>query len=203
MKKTKEEAALTRQALLDAALKTFCKKGYSGTSLETVAKEAGMTRGAIYWHFKNKFQLLTAVIMMAYEKAKVRVDRVLQSPQGPLQKIRRLLRELFLIVAEEKEFKVIEEVLLFKVEKKKELKRLYDEHMEKVKEMKEILKQLVEEGIAAGEFDDGIAPDTVVVAMLSYVGGIKTAWLSDRTSFSIKENAQSLADIFINGIAKK
>jgi TetR/AcrR family acrAB operon transcriptional repressor len=203
MKKTKEEAALTRQALLDAALKTFCKKGYSGTSLETVAKEAGMTRGAIYWHFKNKFQLLTAVIMMAYEKAKVRVDRVLQSPQGPLQKIRRLLRELFLIVAEEKEFKVIEEVLLFKVEKKKELKRLYDEHMEKVKEMKEILKRLVEEGIAAGEFDDGIAPDTVVVAMLSYVGGIKTAWLSDRTSFSTKENAQNLADIFINGIAKK
>lgn len=203
MKKTKEEAALTCRAVLDAALKIFSIKGYSGTSLEAVAKEAGITRGAIYWHFNDKFQLFTAVIRMSYEKAKVRVERVLQSSHTPLEKIRQLIRQFFLTVAEDREFRVIEEVMLFKNEKKKELKQFYVEHMSKVKEMQDILKQLVEEGIAAGDFDEGIPTDTLVVALLSYVTGIKSAWVSDGTSFSIIDNAQYLADIFINGIAKK
>ncbi len=54
MKKTKEESDLTRQAILDAAMVVFSKKGYSQTTLVEVAKEAEMTRGAIYWHFKDR-----------------------------------------------------------------------------------------------------------------------------------------------------
>ncbi len=57
MRKTKEEAAETRQALLRAALAVFSRQGYAATRLEDVAHEAGVTRGAIYWHFKSKADL--------------------------------------------------------------------------------------------------------------------------------------------------
>jgi TetR/AcrR family transcriptional regulator, acrAB operon repressor len=60
-RKTKEEALETRNQLLDAAEDVFFNVGYARTTLEAVAEAAGMTRGAIYWHFKNKSDLFNAM----------------------------------------------------------------------------------------------------------------------------------------------
>ncbi|PSW13919.1 TetR family transcriptional regulator [Photobacterium sanctipauli] len=60
-RKSKEEAELTRQLLLDTAMKVFSEKGLAKTTLASIAKEAGLTRGAIYWHFKDKADLLEAL----------------------------------------------------------------------------------------------------------------------------------------------
>lgn len=60
-RKTKEEAAQTKIQLLDAALLVFSENGYSGTSLQQIAERAGYTRGAVYWHFKNKIEVLLAL----------------------------------------------------------------------------------------------------------------------------------------------
>ncbi len=57
-RKTKEEALKTREAIIDAAVRVFSAKGVSRTTLTDIADEAGVTRGAIYWHFKNKEDLL-------------------------------------------------------------------------------------------------------------------------------------------------
>lgn len=56
-RKTKQQAEETRQEILDAAIKTFSERGVTATSLADIAKAAGVTRGAIYWHFKNKVDL--------------------------------------------------------------------------------------------------------------------------------------------------
>lgn len=203
MKKTKEDASHTRQVVLTAALKTFGKYRYGGTTLEAVAKEAGMTRGAIYWHFKNKCDLLHAVIEDAYKKAEERINHVLQSSDSPLNKVRHLIREFILIISGDDEFRVMEELLVFKIQRKKELSRLYSEHMEHVSEIKTVMKNLIMEGISIGEIDPNVDPEIVVVAWISFVAGVKTAWLSDLTKLSLKENAGNLADIFINGIARR
>ncbi|MEY3491005.1 MAG: hypothetical protein RL309_133, partial [Verrucomicrobiota bacterium] len=50
-RKTKAEAALTRDRIVTCARQVFSREGVTNTSLETVAKEAGVTRGAVYWHF--------------------------------------------------------------------------------------------------------------------------------------------------------
>src|ERR1700712_1304134 len=54
VRRTKEEAAETRNSILDAAERVFFEKGVSRTTLADIALEAGVTRGAIYWHFANK-----------------------------------------------------------------------------------------------------------------------------------------------------
>lgn len=61
-RKTKEEAAATREALLDAAEEMFIQHGVARTSLELIARQAGVTRGAVYWHFKNKADLFIAML---------------------------------------------------------------------------------------------------------------------------------------------
>ncbi len=61
-RRTKEDALATRHQLLDAAERVFAEKGVSRTSLNDIAQAAGASRGAIYWHFKNKADLFNAML---------------------------------------------------------------------------------------------------------------------------------------------
>ena len=58
---TKEEALETRSRILDAAENVFHAQGVAHTSLANVAEAANVTRGAIYWHFRNKSDLFDAM----------------------------------------------------------------------------------------------------------------------------------------------
>lgn len=60
-RKTKEEALHTRNNILKAALNVFYNQGVGKSSLEDIAKAAGVTRGAVYWHFKDKNHLFSAL----------------------------------------------------------------------------------------------------------------------------------------------
>jgi TetR/AcrR family acrAB operon transcriptional repressor len=61
-RRTKEEAQATRTAVLDAAERVFLQHGVARTSLAEIAQAAGVTRGAIYWHFKDKADLFSAMM---------------------------------------------------------------------------------------------------------------------------------------------
>lgn len=61
-RRTKEEALATRNRLLDSAELLFQAQGVSQTSLQQIAQQAGATRGAIYWHFKDKADLFNAMM---------------------------------------------------------------------------------------------------------------------------------------------
>ncbi|HEY8331957.1 MAG TPA: TetR family transcriptional regulator, partial [Pseudomonas sp.] len=62
MRRTKEEAEQTRRALLAAAEQLFLEQGVAHTTLEQIARAAGVTRGALYWHFENKAHLFQAML---------------------------------------------------------------------------------------------------------------------------------------------
>jgi AcrR family transcriptional regulator len=59
----------TRRELIESAARTFARRGFQGASLEEVAREAGYSTGAIYWHFKGKDDLFLAVFE-AYANAR-------------------------------------------------------------------------------------------------------------------------------------
>ena len=59
----------TKQKIMEIAKEHFCRYGYAGTNLEAIGKEAGVTRGPLYYYFKNKKELYAAVI----EQEKIRV----------------------------------------------------------------------------------------------------------------------------------
>lgn len=62
VRKSKEQALATRGQLLDAAEQVFLAQGVAGTSLQQIAAAAGLTRGAIYWHFQDKAALFMAMM---------------------------------------------------------------------------------------------------------------------------------------------
>ena len=63
-RKTREQALATRQRILDAAVEVFLEKGFQHSSLQNVAEGAGVTRGAVYWHFRHRGDLLAALLEM-------------------------------------------------------------------------------------------------------------------------------------------
>lgn len=79
-RKTKEDTEKTRQALLDAACLVFSEQGVANTTLNNIASAAGMTRGAVYWHFPNK----DAVIQALWERdAGAHHSEFVESMQNP------------------------------------------------------------------------------------------------------------------------
>lgn len=61
MRRSKEDSEQTRAAIMDAAELAFFAQGFSATTLEQISRAAGVTRGAFYWHFKDKTDLLAAL----------------------------------------------------------------------------------------------------------------------------------------------
>jgi len=77
VRKTKEEAAETRAAILRSALDTFYEKGYSKTTFDEIARRINLTKGAVYWHFRNKPDLVAALINGYLERERVAIEEKL------------------------------------------------------------------------------------------------------------------------------
>lgn len=91
-KRTYAEALQTKKNILSAAQKIIAKKGFNKASLADIAREANVTRGAVYWHFENKNELLAS--LCEEEASRVRLVAELQAasdenqedPLGQLKK---------------------------------------------------------------------------------------------------------------------
>ncbi|HAV1568846.1 TPA: TetR family transcriptional regulator [Klebsiella michiganensis] len=95
VRRTRQEAEETRENILDAAEKCFRDSGICRTTLQMIATKAGCTRGAIYWHFREKNDLLKHVVertplflFTEIEQVKVRPDPVMALYQCLLRGIK-------------------------------------------------------------------------------------------------------------------
>ncbi|MBS1516729.1 MAG: TetR/AcrR family transcriptional regulator [Bacteroidetes bacterium] len=88
MKRTKEEAVKTRKKILKCAVSLFIEKGYESTSLDSIAEKAGVTKGAIYWHFKDKSTILDDIIDLYDKEAIDYIPNILSAEVSPLMKIK-------------------------------------------------------------------------------------------------------------------
>jgi AcrR family transcriptional regulator len=84
MRRTAEDTAATRAALVDAALFAFARDGVDGATLTGIAAAANVTRGAVYHHFADKDALLEAVLDETWDVVTAPVWAALDTPQTPL-----------------------------------------------------------------------------------------------------------------------
>jgi AcrR family transcriptional regulator len=105
MKRTKEEAEQTKKKLAEIALDTLIKEGFENVTLENVAAKAGVTRGAIYWHFNNKEDLLDYIIKTKDVESIEIMDRISKSDAAPMEKIDMLISGNFPKLKKQSEMK--------------------------------------------------------------------------------------------------
>lgn len=123
MRRTKEDAEKTRCAILEAAETLFLEKGVAHTSLEHIARHAGVTRGAVYWHFANKADLFNAMLNQVRLPPEQLAERMRGCPEhDPLQTLRELCIEAIENLAREPQKKRIFTILLRRCEFTEELR---------------------------------------------------------------------------------
>jgi len=100
VRKTKEEAEKTRKDIIDSARLVFHRDGVSRSTCEKIAKAAGVTRGAIYWHFKDKAEIFLAMRADVFAPMVERTDAILLSEafDNPLDAIEGSLKEFFRVL---------------------------------------------------------------------------------------------------------
>lgn len=97
-RKTQEESLETRKNILECAKRLFSKRGYERTSLSDIAKYSGVSRGAIYWHFESKEDLLINLVEYVDNNTEcVRYFYESASPteQDPLSKLKAFVLSIF------------------------------------------------------------------------------------------------------------
>ncbi|MFM5507959.1 TetR family transcriptional regulator [Aeromonas rivipollensis] len=94
-RRTKEEAQQTRCHIMSTALNLFCQQGLAKTNLTDIAKAADLTRGAIYWHFKNKEELFVTLWEELCAPLSHQLDACVDEQEpDPLGKLRSFLKEV-------------------------------------------------------------------------------------------------------------
>ncbi len=83
-----EQSDRTRAALVRVARHLFAERGYAGTSTEEVVQQAGVTRGALYHHFRDKNDLFEAVFLEIQDEARARIRGAAETRQAPWERFR-------------------------------------------------------------------------------------------------------------------
>jgi TetR/AcrR family acrAB operon transcriptional repressor len=200
MRRTKEEAAKTRQDLLNTALTVFSRDGYEAARMADIAKLAGVTRGAIYHHFGSKADLFIALIDDASKSGNSAVTLAMEKDLSFVDTIKEILVKPMSLLEQNKHFREVMALSLFMSGSSPELAGLQRRRYEEARELVENVAVFFQMGIDQGEIRPDIDPLMAARAFIAYQNGLSLLWLSNQDAFSIQKNAEELASIFICGL---
>lgn len=203
MRRTKEDAAVTRQKVLEAALTVFSEKGYTASKLDDVAQAANVTRGAIYWHFKDKADLFNTLVREVGMQRNEVIQQALAEGGTFTDIFRRILIRLLQIVQEHQQVRAVMELSLFKVDQLPELAEGQTVRLEANRALISNMAMFLQMGIDAGDVRADLDPHDAARAAVAFQQGVATLWLYDPSAFSLVERAPALADVYIHGIATR
>jgi len=200
MRKTKEEAAITREQLLKKALAVFSKNGYSATTLQDIASKADVTRGAIYWHFGSKAELYNTLIREYSDRGSLIVQQAASEGGTLFEILRRVFVRQLEVVEKDREMRALMEMYLFKTGLVPELEEGRQQQIESGLGLIEILASIMGQGIEAGLLRSDVDAKEMARAYLAFQNGLIHLWLTSPREFSIKASSNSFADILMAGI---
>lgn len=208
VRRTKEEALATRHKLLDAAEHLFQAQGVSRTSLQDIARRAGATRGAVYWHFKDKADLFNAmmerVILPLEQSFQDQLEQEGQEGQeghtDPLVRIRSGVGEALLRIASDPQTRRVFEVATHKVEYVGELQAVRLRHL---KSRSDFLAQ-VERGFQAAARHHALELPVPAAAaaqgLHAIIDGLIQNWLLESADFDLVSLGRDVVEVYLRGL---
>jgi TetR/AcrR family acrAB operon transcriptional repressor len=182
VRRTKAEAEQTRQEIIAAARRVFHERGVRCCSLEQIALAAGVTRGAVYWHFKDKSALFFAVRNEGYEAFSQRVGETLAGGgQGdPLVAVAEALKAVFDMLARDEMTRQTLEILLLRCEYTGELADALQLVFESHRHLQDALQGAYERAAERGSLRAGLEPELLAMETLTFLTGLLERWIVDR-----------------------
>ncbi len=201
VRRTKDEAVETRNQILDAAERVFGERGVSRTSLTDIAEAASVTRGAIYWHFKDKADLfceMVARVTMPMEDAPCQITPA--NDGDPLASVRTMLVGILQRTSGDAQGRRVFHIVFNKCEYVDEMETVW----ERFREMQAGCLQRLEQGLVAavakGQLPASLDARRTAVGLHALVNGLINKWVMDPKAMPAKDDAGQLIDIFLDGL---
>jgi len=201
VRRTKDEALETRHRILDVAERVFSERGVTRTSLADVAKAAGVTRGAIYWHFADKADLfcnMFARVTMPMESPVCHTDH--RAAANPLDSIRTMMIGILRWTSEDPQARRVFHIVFHKCEYVDEMKPVW----RRINEMRANCLQHIEEGLRAaaakGQLPRTLNARQAAVGLRALLDGLISNQVLDPDDHSDTHDADQLVDLFLNAL---
>ena len=200
-RRTKEDAEATRNALLDAAERVFYDKGVSRASLDDVAREAGATRGAIYWHFKDKVDLFAAMlerVTLPLEQSR-REDGV-GLGVDPVLQLRTMLHDTLHAVVHDERARRVFEIALYKVEYAQELLAVRDRHVGVCDGFRRKLEVALLAAVRAQGVALVVPCEVAALGLWALFDGLLQGWILRQRDFDLLAVGHVTIDVYLRGL---
>jgi TetR/AcrR family acrAB operon transcriptional repressor len=201
LRRTKQESERTRQDILAAARKVFARQGVTRTTFEEIAASAGVTRGAIYWHFADKTELFFAMREQVAVPMIDQIDLVLLRADGsdPLAGVERFLRGILGALESDPAARRTFQIMGFKCEYVGELERELGLQRLRCSELVSKLTQTYGRARRAGQLRTGLRPSMAALETCSFVIGLTRLWLLDAKGTLLRRVARRLISAHVAG----
>jgi len=198
-RKTKSDTLQTRLQIIAAARRVFAERGVSRTTLAQIAKEAGVTRGAIYWHFKNKPDLFFAMMEQVSLPLIDRIDENLPAEDSgdPLRGIQASMAEIMRLLNEDEIARTTFEIVILKCEYVDEFASLDSRVIKTGCAFIERLTRAYENAHKKGLLRGGADPALCALESYSFMKGLIHLWLSDADGTVIRAKVPSLIETHV------
>ncbi|WP_024816046.1 TetR family transcriptional regulator [Acidovorax sp. JHL-3] len=200
-RRTKADAQTTRNNLLDAAEQLFQSRGVSHTSLNDIATAAGTTRGAIYWHFKDKADLFNAMmerVTLPLEQTLV-VAYVEQSAH-PVAEIRSAMLEALRLIATDEQTCRVLKIATHQVEYTTDMGAVLERHLSVHGGCVARNHAALQRAFAARGQSPPMALDFAARGLQVLVEGLVHQWLLNTEAFDLQANGRAALDVYLRGL---
>lgn len=202
-RRTKQEAQQTRHALLDAAELVFERRGVAGTSLQEVAEAAGLTRGAVYWHFRDKADLFNAMMDRAVLPFEPHwLEPAADDAVDPMGRLRDLLIDICARVALDARLRRVFAISTQKVEYVGELDAIRERHLRVYQQALRRIEALLRQARATGQLAGDVMPKATARALHAMVHGLIVDWMLDPQAFDLKRAGRGAVLQMLRGLRR-
>jgi TetR/AcrR family transcriptional regulator, acrAB operon repressor len=200
-RRTKQQAQATRDLILDAAERVFQQKGVSRSSLNDIAQAAGLTRGAIYWHFADKADLFNAMMERVTLPLEASV-RLAADPArlDPVEDIRRSFTEALRRTVADPQMRRVFEIASHKVEYGDELQAVRERRMNTRAECLAQVERGLTLAMRRGHLARRMPARAAAVGLHALIDGLIQNWMLDPTQFDLLRVGRQVLDAYLAGL---
>jgi len=190
--------------ILDAALKVFAEKGFSGARMEDIAARAGVSKGTIYLYFDSKEAVFKTLVRESIGKTLAEVGRNAQAFEGPARELLRFVLAAAAKLLTQSDRVVLPKIIIAESGNFPELARFYREEI--IDKGLALLSGLIQRGIAQGEFRalpvEHVARICIAPALLGAIWRTTFARF-DAQPYDYQGLIDTHLDILLRGLAKE
>ncbi len=204
VRRTKDKALETRHRILDVAERVFSERGVTRTSLADIAKAAGVTRGAVYWHFTGKADLfcnMFARVTMPMESPVCQTDH--RAAADPLNSIRTMMIGMLRRTSEDAQARRVFHIVFHMCEHVDEMEPVW----QRIGEMRADCLRQMEGGLLAavkkGQLPGTLNIKQAAVGLRALVDGLISDSVLDPDYRAVSHDAERLVDLFLNALHAK